>query len=946
MTSRVIVKNLPLKCTEEKLKEQFSACGEVTDVRLMRTRSGASRKFGFVGYNSVTQAQDALKCFNKTYIGSSKIEVDLAKPYGDQSLDRPWSKYSKQKVRKLLDKEVKGHEPVSTVMGEALQEFEGLKEDPKFLEFMDAHMHTSKVRTWANNTALEDEKGRGKSGDGKGRGKSGDGKEHCRSTGEKHGKSTDEEKSEGEIVTVCGQSDKGCTPVPVEREAADREGADRAKDNPTTSQDISDLDYLKTKIVRCTDETVEASGDLTESGDNSSVSCDSDVSGSEVMQQGQDSTVVAETLATTPYTIKMLGLPFRASEAQIHTFFHPLKVMAVRFTKDVEGRPSGRAYADFRSERDLKAALKRNRDCISHRYIELFRDEPRAEVWRDSPCDTHQLKPWELKAAMKAGAEEEVVEDIAESGRIFVRNLPFSTCEEDLNEAFCGYGPLTEVTMPLDKTTNKPMGLAFVTFMLPEHAAKAYQELDGQIFQGRLLHLLPARARRSHKDSTPAQVSSFKKKKASKLRSEAGSGHNWNSLFLGANAVVDVMAGKYSTDKSDILDPSSKGSSAAVRVALGETQIVRETREFLQSHGVKLEVFEQKHPKRSKTVIIVKNLPSGTVSLDIVKLFEPFGTLIQVILPPAAISAVVEFAEASHAKKAFSKLAYTNFRHLPLYLEWAPLDILDKQVQQEPSAKGGNSAGQDGENGNQEDRKDEDGGEGENTGSVFVKNLSFSTKEATLTELFSRVGDVRSVSIARKKNPKDPATPLSMGFGFVEFGSHEVAMDAIKQLQHSKVDGHLLELKLSHRRTQVPPRQPAKKAGKLTKQKSAKILVRNIPFEASIREVKDLFSTFGSLKMVRLPKKLSADGGGEHRGFGFVEFSTKQDAKSAFDALSYSTHLYGRRLVLEWAEQEESLDAIRKRTAEHFHGIGGNKPKRTKSQEQTLLATLEKSVGT
>ena len=33
-----------------------------------------------------------------------------------------------------------------------------------------------------------------------------------------------------------------------------------------------------------------------------------------------------------------------------------------------------------------------------------------------------------------------------------------------------------------------------------------------------------------------------------------------------------------------------------------------------------------------------------------------------------------------------------------------------------------------------------------------------------------------------------------------------------------------------------------------------------------------------------------------------------------------STHLYGRRLVLEWAEDEDSVDALRKRTAEHFHG--------------------------
>ena len=50
-----------------------------------------------------------------------------------------------------------------------------------------------------------------------------------------------------------------------------------------------------------------------------------------------------------------------------------------------------------------------------------------------------------------------------------------------------------------------------------------------------------------------------------------------------------------------------------------------------------------------------------------------------------------------------------------------------------------------------------------------------------------------------------------------------------------------------------------------TKQKSSKILVRNVPFEATQKELRELFGTFGELKTVRLPK--------------FIDFLTKQDAK-------------------------------------------------------------------
>ena len=44
-------------------------------------------------------------------------------------------------------------------------------------------------------------------------------------------------------------------------------------------------------------------------------------------------------------------------------------------------------------------------------------------------------------------------------------------------------GPLTEVNLPIDTLTKKIKGFAFITYMMPEHAVKAYTELDGTSFQ-------------------------------------------------------------------------------------------------------------------------------------------------------------------------------------------------------------------------------------------------------------------------------------------------------------------------------------------------------------------------------------------------------------------------------------------------------------------------------
>jgi len=219
--------------------------------------------------------------------------------------------------------------------------------------------------------------------------------------------------------------------------------------------------------------------------------------------------------------------------------------------------------------------------------------------------------------------------------------------------------------------------------------------------------------------------------------------------------------------------------------------------------------------------------------------------------------------------------------------------------------------------------------------------LNFDSTEDGLRALFSRVGKLRSVSVARKKDTKKPGVLLSMGYGFVEFKSANAAKEALKVLQHTMLDGHQLELKVSNRMTlQSNSEQRGKEENKKKKKqnKSTKILIRNIPFEAKTSEVRQLFGVFGELKSVRVPKKVG--GKDSHRGFGFVDFLTKEDAKRAFDALCHSTHLYGRRLVLEWADVDaDSLESLRRKTAQHFVDESSSTGKRLK--KSTLVEKLE-----
>lgn len=59
---------------------------------------------------------------------------------------------------------------------------------------------------------------------------------------------------------------------------------------------------------------------------------------------------------------------------------------------------------------------------------------------------------------------------------------------------------------------------------------------------------------------------------------------------MGHDAVAEVTANVFQTSKENVLGPHS-GGSAAVRLALGETQIVAQTRKYLEEEGVILDTF-------------------------------------------------------------------------------------------------------------------------------------------------------------------------------------------------------------------------------------------------------------------------------------------------------------------------------------------------------------------
>uniref|UniRef100_A0A1I8MYH3 RRM domain-containing protein n=1 Tax=Musca domestica TaxID=7370 RepID=A0A1I8MYH3_MUSDO len=888
--SRIIVKQLPKNVTEEKLRSLFGQKGTITDMQLKYTPDGKFRQFCFIGYQTENEAADAIKYFNNSTIQTSRIKVELCAKLGGDEKPQSWSKYAKDNKKVATDKESKITKEVKETEPKPPSRVEELlgkhKDDPEFQEFMKVHERNRTL--WANDVT--------------------------------EAESPNEAPQLNEENTITEQAE--------DREDTDNEEDknDDVDDNEEDGKDklaekpISDMEYMKSLMAK------------------TSVS-----SASKAKKTNVDL-----------FTIKIHNVPYKTKRQEIIKFFKPLKPFSVRLPTNVHGF----CYVGFKTEKDMNKAMLKNKSFIKGKQVFFsdFTEKNKITKAKQTAAkdggDLNQTDSTEKNSKWKhqeSSLSNE--EDISESGRIFFRNLAYTVTEDDLQKVFEEFGPIAEISLPVDTVTRQIKGFGTVTYVMPEHAVQAFNKLDGTTFHGRLLHLIPGKGKKSdeNQDEDDANLS-FKQKKALKLKKTAQQSTNWNTLFLGPNAVAEILAKKFETSKQRILDTDDGGSSAAVRIALGETQIVIEMKKFLEDNGVRVNAFDSVNAKRSKTIILAKNLPPETTVAELTPIFAKFGPIGRIVLPPSGVTAIIEYCDPTEARHAFKKLAYSKFKNVPLYLEWGPEDVFTTTLNGEPlipkiekeDANVGlaEESQENSENGKQieeavDQEEDEENEDPEPNTTLFLRNLNFKTVRETVYSHFKRLGTIHTVEIAKRKDPNNPSQTTSLGYGFIQFKKTSVAEYALKNMQFTTIDGNQVELKRSDRILKTPATQGERKKVQLTKQTGTKMLVRNIPFQAKVREVRDIFKAFGELRSVRLPKKM-APGEESHRGFGFVDFVTKSDAKKAFEALSQSTHLYGRRIVLEWASTtDEDVDALRKRSAEQYNST--NQDKSTKRSKRAVF---------
>jgi RNA recognition motif-containing protein len=196
---------------------------------------------------------------------------------------------------------------------------------------------------------------------------------------------------------------------------------------------------------------------------------------------------------------------------------------------------------------------------------------------------------------------------------------------------------------------------------------------------------------------------------------------------------------------------------------------------------------------------------------------------------------------------------------------------------------------------------------------VYVKDLDPEISDDEFKQLFEAYGKVNSPLI--KRNEKG----LSTGFGFVNFERHEEAKAAVEALNGKKVGNKTITccraMKRFERETKLKREWEQQK---FNKYHGINLYVKHLEDDVDEEMLRREFAAFGEVKSC----KISVDEKGISKGFGFVCFSTPDEAQKAIIGLN-SKILQGQKKPL-FVTLHESKE-VRKQKLAHRHNLAMTK---------------------
>jgi len=158
---------------------------------------------------------------------------------------------------------------------------------------------------------------------------------------------------------------------------------------------------------------------------------------------------------------------------------------------------------------------------------------------------------------------------------------------------------------------------------------------------------------------------------------------------------------------------------------------------------------------------------------------------------------------------------------------------------------------------------------------LYVKNIDLEVTQEEFEKLFSNYGAVTSALISVDDEGR------SKGFGFVNFEKHEDAEKAVDELHDSEQHGKKLFVsraqKKAEREEELRKSYEQAKMEKLSKFQGVNLYIKNLEDDVDDDKLRTEFEPFGTVTSC----KIMRDDKGVSKGFGFVCFSSPDEATKA-----------------------------------------------------------------
>ncbi|KAF9332428.1 RNA recognition motif-containing protein [Podila minutissima] len=177
---------------------------------------------------------------------------------------------------------------------------------------------------------------------------------------------------------------------------------------------------------------------------------------------------------------------------------------------------------------------------------------------------------------------------------------------------------------------------------------------------------------------------------------------------------------------------------------------------------------------------------------------------------------------------------------------------------------------------------------------VVLKGLS---KEITKKHIYKKArksGDVKEiiypVSVkAEVEGEAQGEEKIEEGTAHIIYNTAALAATAVQQL-----DGHIFKGSALHATLLQSP----------SVYKRCRLIVRNLPWKYREQELRALFTKYGTVHEINLPRKYE---GGPLRGFGFVQMENLDATEKAVAALNGTEH-HGRTIAVDWALSKDRFE--------------------------------------